>query len=105
MTEVFAETPSPGEQVAVEVRVHGRVQGVGFRYFAHDRACRLQLVGYVQNLPDGGVRTYAEGARASLEQFAAHLQQGPAGSRVTRVQVEWRPVTGQYERFSIEPTI
>jgi acylphosphatase len=103
MVEAMPEAPSIGEQAALEVRVHGRVQGVGFRFFAHDRACRLQLVGYVQNLPDGSVRTYAEGARSRLEQFAAQLQHGPAGSRVTRAQVEWRPATGQYERFSIEP--
>jgi acylphosphatase len=88
----------------VDVRVHGSVQGVGFRFFAHDRACRLHLVGFVQNLRDGGVRTYAEGPRSSLEAFTLQLQQGPAGSRVTHAQVEWRPATGQYDRFSIEST-
>lgn len=97
--------PPDSEHVAVSVLVRGRVQGVGFRYFAHNRACRLGLVGYVRNLRDGSVRAVAEGPRDVLEIFAAQIAHGPAGSRVAQAQIEWHPATGQYDRFSIEVSL
>jgi acylphosphatase len=90
--------------VAVEVRLTGRVQGVGFRYFALEIARRLDLTGYVMNLRDGSVRAFAEGPRESLEQFLAVLERGPGGARVRTVQATWGTATGQYSAFVIQPT-
>jgi acylphosphatase len=89
---------------ALEVRLFGRVQGVGFRYFVHERARRLGLVGFVLNLRDGGVRAYAEGARDALDVFLRELERGPVGSHIRETRIEWRPATGQYGRFVIEPS-
>jgi acylphosphatase len=97
-TEVGQET------LGLEVRLFGRVQGVGFRYFAHERARRLGLVGFVLNLRGGGVRVYAEGVQDALESFLAELRRGPAGSRILDARAEWRPASGQYVQFSIEPS-
>jgi len=94
----------PREVVALEVRVAGRVQGVGFRYFAHEAARRLALVGYVMNLRDGGVRAYAEGPREALEAFLHQMERGPAGASVREVRSHWCPATGQHSYFSIERT-
>lgn len=88
--------------VSLEVRVWGRVQGVGFRYFAHDVARRLKLVGYVANLPDGSVRAYAEGARSSLEEFLRLVEKGPSGALVRESRSHWGQATGQYASFGIE---
>ncbi len=88
--------------VSLEVRVFGRVQGVGFRYFAHDAARRLRLVGYVTNLPDGSVRAYAEGPRGSLTEFLRQMENGPRGAHVREVQCHWGPASGQYTHFGIE---
>ena len=93
------------EAVSLEVRVSGRVQGVGFRYFAHEAARRLGLVGYVTNLRMGGVRVYAEGPRQDLAEFLSQMEKGPAGSCVRDTQTHWGPATGQYSFFSIERTI
>ncbi len=93
-----------GEKVSLEVRVRGRVQGVGFRYFALEVARRLTLTGYVMNLRDGVVRAYAEGPRGSLEEFLDALQRGPGGARVSEVRASWGAATGQYSTFSIQPT-
>ena len=41
--------------------IRGRVQGVGFRYFAQRAAAELGLTGYVRNLDDGRVEVYAAG--------------------------------------------
>jgi len=96
---------APGEHTAsLEVRVRGRVQGVGFRYFTLEVARRLNLTGCVMNLRDGGVRVYAEGTRGSLEEFLGALRRGPGGARVREVQTSWGTTTGQYSTFSIQPT-
>ncbi|MGE5849422.1 MAG: acylphosphatase [Candidatus Methylomirabilota bacterium] len=97
---------APGEEKAsLEVRVTGRVQGVGFRYFALEVARRFNLTGYVMNLRDGGVRAYAEGPRALLEGFLGAMQQGPGGARVREVRTTWGTATGQYSTFTIQPTL
>lgn len=99
-------SPLPGTELAsLEVRVTGRVQGVGFRYFAHETARRLRLTGYVRNLRDGGVRAYAEGPRDSLKEFLRLMHEGPSGSRVHDLRATWGSATGQYSTFSIERTL
>jgi acylphosphatase len=93
---------TPQDVVSLEVRVFGRVQGVGFRYFAHDTARHLGLVGYVTNLPDGSVRAYAEGPRTSLTAFLRRMEKGPSGAHVREVRDHWGPATGRYTSFGIE---
>ena len=66
--------------------IGGRVQGVGFRYFAHRIAERLGLGGWVRNLPDGRVESEAQGALNSLTAFESALQQGPRGAQVTHFE-------------------
>jgi acylphosphatase len=97
-------TPPP-ETAAVETWITGRVQGVGFRYFAFEAARRLGVVGYVRNTRDGGVRAYAEGPREKLEQFVRILEQGPQGSRVREMRVTWGSGSGSYSTFHIETTL
>jgi acylphosphatase len=89
------------EQQQVHAVVQGRVQGVGFRDFTQRRAAELGLNGWVRNQPDGTVETVAEGDKATLEQFIAHLWRGPVSARVIRVETEWRAATGRFSGFNI----
>ena len=66
--------------------VRGRVQGVGYRYFALKRAEELGRAGFVRNLPDGTVEIVAEGPDAQLSQFEARLKEGPSFARVEDVE-------------------
>lgn len=66
----------------LHVRVAGRVQGVGFRWFVREQARRLQLSGWVRNLPSGEVELLAEGPRDALDALAKAVGQGPPGARV-----------------------
>ena len=75
-------------RVARRYLVSGRVQGVGFRYFASDAARRENLSGSVRNLEDGRVEALAEGEAESLLRFERALWQGPSRARVERVLVE-----------------
>ncbi len=81
--------------------VHGRVQGVGYRYFIQAQAHRLGVKGWVRNRWDGGVELEAEGPRETLERFLEAVRQGPPTARVERVNVVWGPYTGQYDRFEV----
>jgi acylphosphatase len=104
MEEGATSRAGSDDVVALEVRVVGRVQGVGYRYFVYELARRLGVVGYVTNLPDGSVRAYAEGTRATLEAFCRQTVRGPAGSCVREAKTHWGHATGQYRSFSIERT-
>ena len=66
----------------------GRVQGVGFRYFALDAARRDGINGYVMNHEDGTVEAVAEGESEALERFERALRRGPSRSRVEQVMVD-----------------
>jgi len=70
----------------LHVRIHGRVQGVGFRWFAREEARRLGLSGWVTNRPEGDVEVEAGGEASSLERLRRALEVGPAGARVERVE-------------------
>lgn len=72
----------------------GKVQGVGFRYFAIREAQRLDLSGWVRNLPDGSVEAFAEGPEESLNAFESFLRKGPSWSRVTECRVRIVPPEG-----------
>jgi acylphosphatase len=75
-------------RVARRFIVSGRVQGVGFRYFAQDAARREGLHGYVLNRDDGAVEAVAEGDAESIERFERALRRGPSRSRVEHVLID-----------------
>jgi acylphosphatase len=83
------------------VRVEGRVQGVGFRAFVHHQATTAGLSGWVRNLSDGAVEIQLEGPRAAIETVLPRVRQGPPGSRVDLVKVDWSRVNRQTEGFKI----
>jgi acylphosphatase len=81
--------------------VRGRVQGVGYRYFAQRAAADLGLTGHVRNLDDGRVEVYAVGQPAQLDELAGLLHRGPRWSEVTGVDEMDAPVR-QGSEFRIE---
>ncbi len=84
----------------VTIRVSGKVQGVGFRYYTHKKATELGLKGFVQNKPDGSVYIEAEGVEEKLDEFILWCNEGPGWARVTHVQIQKNPGWG-YGKFEI----
>jgi acylphosphatase len=81
--------------------VSGRVQGVGYRYFAARAARELELTGWVRNLSDGRVEAYAVGSPSKLEDFEGRLRTGPPASAVRSLEVEDAGVDARIEGFDI----
>jgi acylphosphatase len=67
-------------------RVRGRVQGVGFRWWARSQALRLGIAGTVRNCEDGAVELQARGSDGALEELRRLLEEGPPGARVDSVE-------------------
>jgi len=74
-------------RAASRLLIQGRVQGVGYRWWATEAADRLGLCGWVRNLADGSVEALAIGAPDAIERFVAACRQGPAHAAVTSVVV------------------
>jgi acylphosphatase len=77
---------SETRNIAVTLRIHGRVQGVGYRAWAVHRARQLGLSGWVRNLTDGTVEAYAQGNQDAISTFIAACQAGPPGARVSDIR-------------------
>ena len=79
---------------SVILTIRGRVQGVGFRYFAMQKADLLKITGFVKNQYDGSVYVEAEGEPEQLEQFISFCKQGPWAARVYDVEIQFCPLQG-----------
>ena len=88
-------------RIARRFHVSGRVQGVGFRYFAQDAARREGVNGYVTNQDDGSVEAVAEGEAEAVERFERALRRGPSRSRVEHVLVDETEPGGVQAGFEI----
>jgi acylphosphatase len=78
------------------LRLHilGRVQGVGYRWWAAQTARALGLTGWVRNLTDGSVEALAHGPKDAVDRFVGECHAGPPSARVTAVN------TAHAEKFS-----
>jgi len=88
-------------RVARRYLIRGRVQGVGFRYFADAAAAREGIHGWVRNQADGSVEALAEGDAEALDRFERALRHGPPGARVDHVEVEDRMPGGRDTGFFV----
>jgi acylphosphatase len=85
----------------LEAVVHGRVQGVSFRYYTRKRARELNLAGYVRNQPDGTVEVVAEGMRSALESLLSFLHEGPQAAFVSQVDTRWTSPQADLSHFEV----
>ena len=73
--------------ISVKVKIGGRVQGVGYRFWTQLTAKEKGLKGSVQNLSDGQVLAYFYGIQSCVDEMIALCHKGPAFARVDSVQV------------------
>ena len=76
------------------VVVHGRVQGVGYRYSVSRAARSRGVAGFARNLPDGTVEAVFEGAPEAVGALVDFCREGPRGAGVERVEISDEPPEG-----------
>lgn len=85
----------------VQMKVTGRVQGVGFRYYVYNQARSLGVTGYVKNNPDRSVSVFGEADSHIIKMFVEQVKKGPATSRVEKVKLKYYNGSGNYNDFKI----
>jgi len=79
-----------------DIKIIGRVQGIGFRYGSARKAQELKIAGFVRNEPDGAVYLEAEGKEEALKKFIEWCKSGPRWAKVERVELK----EGKIKNFS-----
>ncbi len=87
------------ERTRLTAWVHGRVQGVGFRWWTRARALELGLVGTATNLPASRVEVVAEGPRPACEQLLEALRSTDTPGEVEHVAERWSEPRGEFAGF------
>ncbi len=84
------------------LKIHGLVQGVGFRWSTRRQASVLNIVGYVKNLSDGTVELVAEGEEETLKKLLEYCKIGPQWASVSRLEEKWKDIGKKmFEEFKI----
>ena len=84
------------------IRIHGKVQGVGYRFFATRVARRLGLKGSIQNNRDGTVDAVVEGEKSVIDDWIEELKEGPRYAEVTKIDQEAKDFTGRLGDFDVK---
>jgi len=88
-------------KIRAHVIVSGRVQGIFFRSETRHEAKKHDVKGWVRNLRNGRVEVVFEGEEKAVKELIEFCRRGPAGARVTHVDVTWGSHTGEFKDFKI----
>lgn len=84
-----------------EIKVTGRVQGVGFRYYAQKQAKLFGLTGWVKNLSDGSVQVMVQGEKPEINTFVDYLRIGPSMARVQNISISKIEKAEDFAEFNV----
>ncbi|MBP9716336.1 MAG: acylphosphatase [Candidatus Levybacteria bacterium] len=84
----------------IHVFISGSVQGVGFRQFVKSKANKLNVKGWVKNLPDRRVEAMLLGSAENLELLIDYCRKGPFLAQVKDLEIEHMP-DQEFETFEI----
>jgi acylphosphatase len=92
-----------------QVRITGRVQGVGYRAWVEHQAVNHALEGWVRNRRDGSVEALLAGPADVVADLIARCRRGPSTARVDAVEdapasPDALKLRRPGERFSVLPT-
>ena len=90
--------------IAWRLIIHGRVQGVGYRYAMIDAAQALGVRGWVRNRRDGTVEAFVQGEPAAIDAILAWGRRGPPSARVNAINTTAAEVDPAIGTFEHRPT-
>ncbi len=88
----------------MHLRITGRVQGVGYRAYAAEKAQSLGLTGTVCNRTDGTVELTAEGDEQHLMTLLDWCWQGSPWAQVSAIDAQWSDAANEHTTFGVDPT-
>lgn len=86
----------------VHMIVHGRVQGVGFRFYTRQKAATLGVKGWVKNKRDGTVEIMAQSDKTTMRTFIDAVKTGSPASQVQHVQLEEIQNAQKFQSFQVK---
>jgi acylphosphatase len=86
----------------LQIVVSGRVQGVGYRYFAQMKAVQFGITGWVKNRSDGAVEMVTTGTKENLDLFIEEIRRGNPFSTVDQVEINEISIAENYQSFTIK---
>ena len=91
-----------GMVITKHLKVSGRVQGVGYRYFMSRNAQELHVTGWVRNCRDGSVEAMLSGTAEAVHAMIERARRGPAHAMVSECRVN--DAQGEFTGFDTLPT-
>ncbi len=88
--------------IQYEIKITGKIQGVGFRYFAQLKATEIGITGWVKNSRNGGVLIIAQGNKTDINTFIDYLQIGPTRARVDKISKYKMQLLSKFKEFEIK---
>ncbi|MBT4120624.1 MAG: acylphosphatase [Candidatus Magasanikbacteria bacterium] len=85
----------------LNLKIHGKVQGVFFREKTKQLAQELGLNGYVKNTSDNCVEVVVEGDELALKKLLDWCKIGTEYAEVGEVEEKWSDEVGEFEEFKI----
>lgn len=73
------------KKMVKHIKVSGRVQGVGFRYFTYKKAQEYNITGWVKNCSDGSVEALIAGDEPDVDKMVKAIRNGPPMANVSRI--------------------
>lgn len=93
---------SDKESVIKHLKIEGRVQGVGFRYYTRKTANKYAINGWVKNMEDGTVEVVLAGAEKAVLKMMEKLKDGPSSARVTGMEeIPIDRTDGDFQSFTV----
>lgn len=71
----------------VKLKIYGKVQGVGMRYFIKRKAESLKIFGYAKNLPDSTVEALLIGDKENIDYLIKEISVGPSLAKITKIDI------------------
>ncbi|MCK5536685.1 MAG: acylphosphatase [Bacteroidales bacterium] len=85
---------------SIIIKVYGRVQGVGFRYFVLQNAQLLKITGFVKNEYNNSVYIEAEAEQSQLDIFVSTIKLGNTYSIIEKFHTQNQPLQN-FNKFEI----
>jgi len=73
---------------AIQLTIHGKVQGVFYRENAKKKAQELGICGFVKNMKDGTVNCVIEGDEDKIQEFIDWCHQGSKSAKVDKIYIK-----------------